>query len=156
MGRLHFGFRGTQRPPAPTHCCSQLQRLLHAQHSSQTFPSSPNSMDIAIPHHPPLRKGKGRAFYALAEHHHPGMRQTRVQVPEGNVYPVQYKHTGPGSNILRRDALSHFVEINTKFISSQPRVCLAHIRPRISTALALLQELETWGSVPQLGFWGRR
>lgn len=33
---------------------------------------------------------------------------------------MQYKHTAPGSNVLRRDALSHFVEINTKFMSSQP------------------------------------
>lgn len=77
-----------------------------------------------------------------------------VQVLEGNVYPVQYKHTSPGSNVLRRDALSHFVEINTKFMSSQPRVCLAHIRPRISAALALLQELEAWGSIPPHGFRG--
>lgn len=77
--------------------------------------------------------------------------RTWVQVPEGNVYPEQNKHTSPGSNVLRRDALSHFVEINTKFMSSQPRVCLAHIRPRTSRALALLQELGAWGSIPAQG-----
>lgn len=67
------------------------------------------------------------------------MWQTSVQGPKGCVYSVQYKHTSLGSGVLRRNALSHFVEINTKFMLSQIWVLLAHIRPTISAASTLLQ-----------------
>lgn len=137
----HFGFRGTQRPPAPTPCCSQHQRLHHAQQSSQTSSARPSGTDIISAHQRPPRTVERAELSYLASHqeHHPGMWQTLVQVPKGYVYSMHYKHTSPGSGVLCRNALSHFVEINTKLMLSQIWVCLAHIRPTISTASALLQ-----------------
>ena len=93
------------------------------------------------------RRGQ-RFLLRETSEHHPGMWQTLVQAPKGYVYSVQHKHTSPGSSVLRRNALSHFVEINTKFMLSQIRVCLAHIRPTISVALALLQGLAGVGIHP--------
>lgn len=141
MGRLHFGFRGTQRPPAPTHCCSQLRRLHHTQHSSQTSPSS--GMGTVRAHQRSLRKGmKGQSI--IPECDRRGFKCLRGMFTLCRINtPVRE------ATVSRRDALSNFVEINTEFMSSQPRVCLAHIRPRISTALALLQELAA--ADPSLG-----
>lgn len=84
----------------------------HAQQSSQTSSARPNRVDVVGAHQRPRKNsGKGRAFLlGKRSEHHPSMWQTSVQVPEGYVYAVQYTHTSPGSVVLRRNALTHFVE----------------------------------------------
>lgn len=134
----HFGFRGAQRPPAP-------HTLLFTAPEASSRPAKlpnllcqANRMDAVSAHQRPPRTRRAFLLGKRSEHH-AGMRQTSVQGPKGCVYSVQYKHTSLGSGVLRRNALSHFVEINTKFMLSQIWVRLAHIRPTISAASTLLQ-----------------
>lgn len=124
--------RGHQHPHPALHSTQQ---------SSQTSSARPSGVDIVSAHQCPPRMAERAELSHLARRQNiiPGCGRGRFKRLRGYVYPVQHKHTSLGSGMLRRSALSHFVEINIKFILSQIWVCLSHIRPTISAASALLQ-----------------
>lgn len=95
----------------------------HAQQSSQTSSARPNHMDVVGAHQRPLRTVERAqlSYSASAQSIIPGCGRA-VQVPEGYVYAAQYTRACPGSVVLCRNALTHSVEINTKFMLSQIRI----------------------------------